>query len=147
MGSTTVSWLRPVSILLLVLVSQWACASVVLTGTRVIYPGDAKDHSIQLRNRDSFPNVVQLWMDIDNPESTPETADAPFVLLPAIFKVPANGGQTVRMLYTAQLCHRTENLFSTLTPYRYLLPTRLTVATRCWSCCVIGTRCFIALNH
>ncbi len=100
MGSTTVSWLRPVSILLLVLVSQWACASVVLTGTRVIYPGDAKDHSIQLRNRDSFPNVVQLWMDIDNPESTPETADAPFVLLPAIFKVQANGGQTVRILYT-----------------------------------------------
>ncbi|WP_338327950.1 molecular chaperone [Shewanella algae] len=73
---------------------------MVLTGTRVIYPGNAKDHSIQLLNRDNFPNVVQLWMDIDNPESTPETADAPFVLLPAVFKVPANGGQTVRILYT-----------------------------------------------
>nr|WP_243883863.1 molecular chaperone [Shewanella algae] len=71
-----------------------------MTGTRVIYPGNAKDHSIQLLNRDNFPNVVQLWMDIDNPESTPETADAPFVLLPAVFKVPANGGQTVRILYT-----------------------------------------------
>ena len=73
---------------------------MVLTGTRVIYPGNAKDHSIQLLNRDNFPNVVQLWMDIDNPESTPETADAPFVLLPAVFKVQANGGQTVRILYT-----------------------------------------------
>ncbi len=93
-------WLRHTPILLLILVSQWSWASVVLTGTRVIYPGNAKDHSIQLLNRDNFPNVVQLWMDIDNPESTPETADAPFVLLPAVFKVPANGGQTVRILYT-----------------------------------------------
>lgn len=81
---------------------QAATASVVMTGTRVIYPGDAKEKSVQLANNDSFPNVVQLWTDINNPQSTPENADGPFAVLPAVAKVKANGGQTVRLIYTGE---------------------------------------------
>lgn len=75
-------------------------ASVVMTGTRVIYPGDAKEVSVQFNNKDGFSNVVQLWTDTGTSDSTPETADGPFVVLPTVFKVPAHKGQMVRLVYT-----------------------------------------------
>lgn len=31
-----------------------------MTNTRVIYPSDAKERSVQLTNNDAFPNVVQV---------------------------------------------------------------------------------------
>lgn len=77
-------------------------ASVVMTGTRIIYPSDAREKSIQLVNNDSYPNVVQLWTDIDNPKSTPEDADGPFVVLPAVAKIKSNSGQTIRLIYTGE---------------------------------------------
>jgi len=65
-----------ISLLIIVFPSS---ASVVMTNTRVIYPSDAKERSVQLKNNDSFPNVVQVWTDINNSESTPENADGPFL--------------------------------------------------------------------
>ena len=64
------------SALLLVLLASiaQARASVVVTGTRVIYPGEAREKTVQLSNRDAFPNVVQA------PDS----------------------GQTLRIVYTGQ---------------------------------------------
>jgi P pilus assembly protein, chaperone PapD len=75
-------------------------ASVVLKNTRVIFPGDKVDHTIQFSNNDEVPNIVQLWTDKGDEQSTPETADGPFSLLPPIFKVDAKSGQSVRMIYT-----------------------------------------------
>ncbi|GGM90389.1 chaperone CupA2 [Shewanella xiamenensis] len=71
-----------------------------MTNTRVIYPSDAKERSVQLRNNDSFPNVVQVWTDINNSESTPENADGPFLALPAIFRIEPNRGQLFRLIYS-----------------------------------------------
>ena len=75
-------------------------ASVVMTNTRVIYPSDAKERSVQLTNNDAFPNVVQVWTDINNPESTPEYADGPFLALPAIFRIEPKRGQLIRLIYS-----------------------------------------------
>ncbi|WP_374906052.1 fimbrial biogenesis chaperone [Shewanella xiamenensis] len=92
--------------LFLIIVVLFCCgtveASVVMTGTRIIYPSDAREKSIQLVNNDSYPNVVQLWTDINNPESTPEDADGPFVVLPAVAKIKAKSGQTIRLIYTGE---------------------------------------------
>ncbi|MCU8062653.1 molecular chaperone [Shewanella sp. SM55] len=75
-------------------------ASVVMTNTRVIYPSDAKERSVQLTNNDAFPNVVQVWTDINNPESAPEYADGPFLALPAIFRIEPKRGQLIRLIYS-----------------------------------------------
>lgn len=75
-------WYRFLLVIAVLLCCQNVQASVVMTGTRIIYPADAKEKSIQLVNNDNFPNVVQLWTDIDNPQSAPESADGPFVVLP-----------------------------------------------------------------
>lgn len=95
-------WNRFLLVITVLLCCQNVQASVVMTGTRIIYPADAKEKSIQLVNNDNFPNVVQLWTDIDNPQSAPESADGPFVVLPAIAKVKANSGQTIRLIYTGE---------------------------------------------
>ncbi len=87
-------------VILLVLLTNSAFASVVMTGTRVIYPSDAKSKTIQLKNNDPFFNVVQMWVDINNPNSTPDDADGPFILSPPVFRIEANGGQNVRLIYS-----------------------------------------------
>ncbi|MBF8680607.1 MULTISPECIES: molecular chaperone [Pseudomonas] len=87
-------------------------ASVVVTGTRVIYPGNAKEKTLQLTNQDPFANVVQAWVDIDDPASTPETAKAPFMVNPAVSRVAPGSGQSLRLIYTgAALPQDRESVF------------------------------------
>ncbi|MCS8720705.1 molecular chaperone [Pseudomonas aeruginosa] len=92
------------SALLLVLLASiaQARASVVVTGTRVIYPGEAREKTVQLSNRDAFPNVVQAWVDIDAPDAPPDQADAPFLVNPAVFRMAPDSCQTLRIVYTGQ---------------------------------------------
>lgn len=98
-----------ISLLIIVFPSS---ASVVMTNTRVIYPSDAKERSVQLKNNDSFPNVVQVWTDINNSESTPENADGPFLALPAVFRIEPNRGQLFRLIYSGgELPKDRESLF------------------------------------
>jgi fimbrial chaperone protein len=77
-------------------------ASVVLTGTRMIYPGNAHEKSIQLTNQDSTPSVMQVWVDSGDEGSTPETADAPFLVTPPLFRIEPNEGQLVRVVFTGE---------------------------------------------
>ncbi|MED5608319.1 molecular chaperone [Pseudomonas sp. JH-2] len=79
-----------------------AQASVVMTGTRVIYPATAKEKTLQLTNTDDHPNLVQVWLDKGNPASTVETADAPFVANPQIFRMEPHAGQMVRLIYSGE---------------------------------------------
>jgi P pilus assembly protein, chaperone PapD len=89
-----------------------AQASVVITGTRVIYPGDAREKTVQLTNKDAFPNVVQAWIDVNDPASTPDTAKAPFLVNPAVSRMAPGSGQTLRILYTGSgLPQDRESLF------------------------------------
>jgi fimbrial chaperone protein len=82
------------------LMSQ-AMASVVMMNTRVIYPGDASELAVQLNNKDSTPSLMQMWVDIkSDPTSEPNTAEAPFVVLPALFRIEPNAGQITRLIYT-----------------------------------------------
>lgn len=96
----------------LFILSFSASASVVVTNTRVIYPSDVKERSVQLTNNDDFPNIVQVWTDINNPESTPENADGPFLALPAIFRMEPKRGQLIRLIYSGgELPKDRESLF------------------------------------
>lgn len=75
-------------------------SSVVINGTRVIYPAAAREKALQLTSHDSYPNLVQIWLDKGNPQSTPLTSDAPFVASPQIFRMNPQAGQVVRLIYT-----------------------------------------------
>lgn len=87
-----------------VLVSHagFANAAVTMVGTRVIYDARSQGHSLTFNNPDGGPNVMQVWVDSGNDQSTPETADAPFVVSPPIFRIDPGGGQTVRLVFTGR---------------------------------------------
>lgn len=89
-------------------------AAVVMTGTRVIFPANQPEKTVQLKNKDDNPNIVQVWVDRGNNASTPDTADAPFIVNPQIFKIAPNEGQMLRLIFTgdkAELPQDKESVF------------------------------------
>ncbi|MFJ1229190.1 fimbrial biogenesis chaperone [Yersinia proxima] len=86
--------------LLILMGISFANASVVMSGSRIIYSAGEKEHSVQLTNKDNFPNAVQVWLDSGDAQSTPETGKAPFIVTPPFFRIEANAGQTLRLKYT-----------------------------------------------
>ena len=89
-----------VSFLMITSFASNALASVVISGTRVIYPAQAREKVLQLASHDAYPNLMQIWVDKGNPASTPQTADAPFIASPQIFRMNPKAGQVVRLVYT-----------------------------------------------
>ncbi|MCH7389033.1 fimbrial biogenesis chaperone [Acinetobacter dispersus] len=77
-----------------------AYAGVTMAGTRVVFPAESKDQSLQFSNKDNLPFLVQIWVDQGNDQSTPETADAPFMVNPLVFRINPQAGQTARLFYT-----------------------------------------------
>ena len=80
----------------------FACAAVTMAGTRVIYDASAQGESLRFTNHDSAPNVMQVWVDSGNEQSTPRTADAPFVVNPPVFRIAPDANQTVRLVFTGK---------------------------------------------
>jgi len=77
-----------------------AQASVVMTGTRVIYPAGLTEKTVQFHNPDAHPNVVQVWFDDGDREAALDSATTPFLALPQVFRMETDGGQVVRLLLT-----------------------------------------------
>lgn len=85
-----------------VLLAAPAVASIVITGTRVIYPSDAKEVSVKLNNAGKLPVLVQSWIDKGDANAKPESIKVPFILTPPINRVEAGKGQTLRISYTGE---------------------------------------------
>lgn len=79
--------------------SQYACADLVLSGTRVIFPANKKDVTVQLTNKGSHPLLAQSWIDAGDPSARPESVDVPFYLTPPVSRIDAEKGQTLRIVY------------------------------------------------
>ncbi|HZJ94613.1 MAG TPA: molecular chaperone [Thiopseudomonas sp.] len=82
---------------------QFSHASVVITGTRVIYPADQREVNIQLSNTGDVPALVQAWVEPYTDPSAPvhdvKEQDIPFVLSPPVFRINPKEGQTIRLMY------------------------------------------------
>lgn len=74
-----------------------AFANIVVNGTRVIYPEKNNETIVQLINNGNDPALVQSWIDDGDINSTPETANVPFLLSPPVVKVSGNDGQQLRI--------------------------------------------------
>lgn len=87
-----------------------AQASVVMTGTRVIFPSGVNEKTIQFSNPDPQPYIMQLQLTTE--DNKPDTK-APFVLLPPVFRMDPHSGQTVRLIAngTAALPKNKESVF------------------------------------
>ncbi|HAV1788595.1 TPA: fimbria/pilus periplasmic chaperone [Enterobacter hormaechei subsp. xiangfangensis] len=88
------------SVLLLSFFTSGAYASIVITGTRVIYPSDAKEVSVRVSNKGKSPVLIQSWIDDGDTQATPDKIKVPFILTPPINRVEAGSGQTLRIRST-----------------------------------------------
>ena len=75
-------------------------ASVVITGTRVIYPEAEREVTVKLNNEGNTPELVQTWLDEGDPKTLPNESKAPFTVLPPLFRLDPKKGQSLRLLYT-----------------------------------------------
>lgn len=79
-----------------------ANATVVIGGTRIVYPADEKEVTVKLSNEAKIPSLVQVWLDDGDEQSTPDSAKVPFTVAPPIFRIDGGKGQAVRLMYTGE---------------------------------------------
>nr|WP_228285108.1 fimbria/pilus periplasmic chaperone [Acinetobacter rathckeae] len=74
-----------------------AYAEIVLHGTRVIYPSNNREVSLQMTNEGERPALVQAWLDDGDANSTPDQVKLPFMITPPVSRVEPTKGQTLRI--------------------------------------------------
>ena len=84
---------------ILMLSASLSYASVILQGTRVIYPSNSKDVTIVAENTGQQPALVQAWLDAGEDLKTLDDDETPFVLTPPIFRLNPDKTQTIKIIY------------------------------------------------
>lgn len=79
-----------------------AGASVVMNGTRYIYPAGAEEITVKVSNVGKVPALTQAWIDDGDAKATPETVDVPFNLTPPISRVESGKSQTLRVSWSGR---------------------------------------------
>ncbi|HEY0505031.1 MAG TPA: fimbria/pilus periplasmic chaperone [Lysobacter sp.] len=97
-------WIRALGAALLTacVVAPVAQANVLINGTRVILPAAEGEVTVRLSNDNDRPALVQAWIDRGNPQSTPDTADSPFLVTPPMFRMEPRRDQSLRILYSRE---------------------------------------------
>ncbi len=88
-------------------------AGVVINGTRVIYPGNEKEITVQVSNNGQRPVLVQSWLDSGDSGATTDEITTPFILTPPINRLDAGKAQSLRIsgVSTSALPQDRESLF------------------------------------
>lgn len=79
-----------------------AHASVVIAGTRVVFPAASGEVTVRLSNEGNQPALVEAWIDDGDAKSTPDTAKVPFLVTPPLARMNVGKGQSIRIVYTGQ---------------------------------------------
>lgn len=73
-------------------------AAVSLAGTRLVFDGRFRESSIEVSNPGTTTALIQAWL--GTPDARPSVAsDLPFAVTPHLAQLPAQGKQTLRILY------------------------------------------------
>lgn len=77
--------------------SAVSSASVIISGTRIIYPGNESEVVVALRNEGVTPVVAQIWLDKSESGIRPGGSGLPFVLTPPLARIESKSGQSIRI--------------------------------------------------
>ncbi len=77
-------------------------AGVTAERTRVIFHEGEREASLAVVNQNPYPVIVQVWSDNGDLDSAPETANAPIIPLPAVFRLNPLQQRSLRLLFTGQ---------------------------------------------
>lgn len=78
---------------------QSATAGMTISGTRIIFPGVEREHTVRTNNRSSSPLLVQVWVDDGNKTADINSVKVPFTVTPPVYRVEPGKGQSVRLIY------------------------------------------------
>ncbi|AOI73746.1 pilus assembly protein [Burkholderia ubonensis] len=92
----------PVLALLSALMTSHAYASIVISGTRVVFPSTEREVTLKLTNEGKTPALVQAWIDNGEQHASPDDIEVPFTLTPAMFRMESGKGQTLRLIHTGE---------------------------------------------
>ncbi|MDY7559167.1 molecular chaperone [Pseudomonas sp. 10B1] len=70
-------------------------AGIVLNTTRIIYPAQDKEVSFGVHNSGGGEILLQSWLEA----AAEETSNLPFVIIPALTRMPGHGKQLLRIMY------------------------------------------------
>ena len=100
------------ALIALCLTATAASANVLIAGTRVVFSAQEGEVTVRLTNGNTHPALVEAWIDDGDPNSTPNTAKAPFLITPPLFRMEENKDQSLRIVGTpANLPSDRESLF------------------------------------
>lgn len=89
-----------------------AWGGIIIYGTRVIYPAQKKDITVQILNDDSRSSLVQAWIDDGDVSIPPEKIKVPLILTPPVVRVAGGAGQQLKIKSLANhLATDRESLF------------------------------------
>jgi len=89
-----------------------ANANVLIAGTRVVFSAQENEVTVRLTNDNSQPALVEAWIDDGDVNSTPDKANAPFLITPPLFRMEPQKDQSLRIIGTsAHLPADRESLF------------------------------------
>lgn len=74
-------------------------ASVIVGGTRVIYPESEKEVTVKVNNAGTKGVLIQSWIDDGDANANPDSIKVPFVIKPPLNRIDAGKGQTLRITY------------------------------------------------
>ncbi|HEY5852010.1 MAG TPA: fimbria/pilus periplasmic chaperone [Lysobacter sp.] len=97
-------FIRAISVALLAAcaLAPAAQAAVLVGGTRVVLNAKQGETTLRLSNDSASPALVQAWIDRGDAQSTPDSADSPFLITPPMFRIEPKRDQNLRILYTRE---------------------------------------------
>ncbi|MGZ0785045.1 fimbrial biogenesis chaperone [Pseudomonas saponiphila] len=94
------------------LFSGTAHAGIVLQGTRLVYPADAREVTLKISNSGPVPLLAQSWIDKGEANKAPEEIQVPFLLAPAVSRLESGDSAVLRLAYSKEpLATDRESLF------------------------------------
>lgn len=88
-----------------------ADASMVIDGTRIIFPATKRDRRPGHQYGET-PSLTQVWVDDGRVQNQPEKDAAPFIVLPPIVRIEPGKGQSWRTVFNgSRLPQDRESLF------------------------------------
>jgi len=79
------------------IISSLAHSGLATASSRIIYEGDKSQKSFIVANINDYPIIVQSW--VDEGESDPNNVNAPFVVVPPVFRMQPEQNETIRIFF------------------------------------------------
>ena len=91
-----------IGVMFLGLSSGVAYAGIILQGTRLVYPEDAREVTLKISNSGSSVLLAQSWVDEGDASKSPEEIKVPFFLAPAVSRLESGGSAVLRLSYSRE---------------------------------------------